>query len=835
MPTYSCRNMPVVQEFMDNDAFMRGLMGPVGSGKSSACVMEVIQRALKQKRGPDGIRKSRWAVIRNCYDDQTEILTEKRGWQFFADLQPEDKVATLHDGERLKFEIPSDYYQAPYEGEMIGLYAEGIDLLVTPEHKLWVTKTSGRDRRQTPYRHEIAESCYGMIDWRMKRDADWRGGTDRYSLDFYEFLGLWFADGYAGVYRYPDREDRVSPHRRMAIVQRRHIDYTREVLSKAEIVWTEMPRDDGSIYFRISLAYRQMKELGEELAALGVSAQKHLPLWIKESTPEALRRFIRGYLMGDGIIRRHSGEVTQANTSSRQLADDIQEIAVRAGYVVNIRSFQHKLGFEGSVPPIIYFMTFITEKKYRPKTGSSWYRQNYNGTVYCVTVSSHVVYVRRRGVAVWSGQTQKELSDTTERTFLQWFPPHQFGIWTPSKHDYTINTLGGEGDEKAARIEIMFRALDRPDQIGDLLSLELTGAWVNEAREMPWAIIDALRARVGRYPAMRDGGASWYGIIMDTNPPDVDSEWFKFFEETDHTEAVAALAKVPGFEHMTVDRFRRLFKQPSGLSPRAENLPNLRDGYYQTESIGKSDEWIKIYVHGEYGFVMDGKAVWPEYKDEIHCPANRENWPKPNPMLPILRGWDSSGLTPACVFTQLTSRSQWIVFDEVIPPEMGASAITEAVIEHSARYYPGFEFWDVGDPAGAQRSPTDMRTFFDVIRARGIQIEPGIQTQEIRLESVRKPLRTLVEGRPQFVLHPRCKQLRRGMMGGYHYRRMKISGERYTMSPEKNQFSHVSEAMGYAATRMFGGALLSQQHGRYDNYNPGVAPGSMGRAVTTGY
>ncbi|MEN6455488.1 MAG: hypothetical protein ABFD10_14625, partial [Prolixibacteraceae bacterium] len=37
------------------------------SGKSSACVMEIIRRAHEQKASPDGIRRSRWAVVRNSY------------------------------------------------------------------------------------------------------------------------------------------------------------------------------------------------------------------------------------------------------------------------------------------------------------------------------------------------------------------------------------------------------------------------------------------------------------------------------------------------------------------------------------------------------------------------------------------------------------------------------------------------------------------------------------------------------------------------------------------------------------------------------------------------
>ena len=54
-----------IKLFMKDDSFLRGLRGPVGSGKSVACCIEVLRRALLQKPNDDGIKKSRWAVIRN--------------------------------------------------------------------------------------------------------------------------------------------------------------------------------------------------------------------------------------------------------------------------------------------------------------------------------------------------------------------------------------------------------------------------------------------------------------------------------------------------------------------------------------------------------------------------------------------------------------------------------------------------------------------------------------------------------------------------------------------------------------------------------------------------
>ena len=55
----------VLKDFMKDNSFFRGVRGPVGSGKSVACCVELFRRALEQKPNNEGIRKSRWCVIRN--------------------------------------------------------------------------------------------------------------------------------------------------------------------------------------------------------------------------------------------------------------------------------------------------------------------------------------------------------------------------------------------------------------------------------------------------------------------------------------------------------------------------------------------------------------------------------------------------------------------------------------------------------------------------------------------------------------------------------------------------------------------------------------------------
>lgn len=377
--------------------------------------------------------------------------------------------------------------------------------------------------------------------------------------------------------------------------------------------------------------------------------------------------------------------------------------------------------------------------------------------------------------------TYMQLRDTTEKTFFDWFPPDICGRWYSTFHDYKITCFPG------VEIDIMFRALDRPDQVGNLLSLELTGAWFNEAREIPWSVIDAMDARIGRYPAKKDGGCTWNGIIMDTNPPDTDSKWYNYFEEIKPSTA-------------------RLFKQPSGLSEFVENSVNLIDNYYLNLKQGKTEDYIKVYIDGQYGFVQDGKPVYPEYNDNIHCQEFELH-----PSAPIRRGWDF-GLTPSCVFSQLQPNGQWRIFDEIVSTRMGADALSDEVIKYTNLNYSTYEIEsDRGDPAGMSGSQTDEKSCFQILQAKGIDIETGEQSPSIRIESVKKPLCSMIDGTPGLLVHPRCKMVRKGFHGKYRFRRIQVSFERYSDSPEKNEYSHCHDALQYDATGIFKDLLTSSK------------------------
>ena len=368
--------------------------------------------------------------------------------------------------------------------------------------------------------------------------------------------------------------------------------------------------------------------------------------------------------------------------------------------------------------------------------------------------------------------TYPELKTTTIKTWHQWFP-REMGAWQdegPPTH-----VIRGDGLD----MEVMFLALDRPDDVRKLLSLELTGAWVNEARETPKAIVDGLTGRVGRYPA-GGGNKGWSGVILDTNPPDTDHWWYKLAEENCPAEF-------------------KFFRQPAGDGPDAENLSNLPDGYYHRASLGKEPEWVKVYVRGEYGFVQDGKPVYPEFRERLHF-ADVEAVPK----WPVHIGLDF-GLTPAAVFGQLSPTGAWRWIDEFVCEYAGAKQFAALLAAKIKRDFPQFTIGGItGDPSGADGSPADSEmTVFDIMNAElsksNMRAVPAPSNDfTLRREAVSVAMSRIIDGEAGLVIGPKCVQTRKAMAGGYRYKRVQVTGaDRFHDKPDKNSFSHPAEAGQY--------------------------------------
>src|SRR5262252_3676146 len=70
-----------IGRFMRSNAFGRILAGPVGSGKTTGCIMEVLRRCIEQAPAEDGIRYTRWAFVRQTLKQLKDtILKDLQAW-----------------------------------------------------------------------------------------------------------------------------------------------------------------------------------------------------------------------------------------------------------------------------------------------------------------------------------------------------------------------------------------------------------------------------------------------------------------------------------------------------------------------------------------------------------------------------------------------------------------------------------------------------------------------------------------------------------------------------------------------------------------------------------
>jgi len=72
---------PTLATFMKSESFGRIAAGPVGSGKTTACLIEILRRSMAQAKAPDGYRYTRWAVVRQTLKQLKDtVLKDAQSW-----------------------------------------------------------------------------------------------------------------------------------------------------------------------------------------------------------------------------------------------------------------------------------------------------------------------------------------------------------------------------------------------------------------------------------------------------------------------------------------------------------------------------------------------------------------------------------------------------------------------------------------------------------------------------------------------------------------------------------------------------------------------------------
>ena len=332
-----------------------------------------------------------------CYDDNTEVLTS-HGWVPWPQVTGKERFVTLSPDGRIVYQYAQRLVRRVHHGPMVRVKTCHVDLLVTPEHRMWAK------RRRQPHREQW--SLVPAIDLFSACHRLALGGG-RWSAEFpltfppawFSLLGLFIGNGNSVGYGAPTF----------------HLRKSREI--GALYQWA------GELGFNVQRTKDRFFVAADEDFRLfakkcyDIDRQKIIPGEILECSAEALRALLAGLMASDGSVSESGKQVY--TTTSQRLADQIQEVALKTGTTARIKTrYTHDLGHYGTKP--VHIATIFRSRNLLPRIG--WTITNrkrevtiedYRGEVHCVTVPNGTLYVRRNGKALWSGNSPFEHNSMT--------------------------------------------------------------------------------------------------------------------------------------------------------------------------------------------------------------------------------------------------------------------------------------------------------------------------------------------------------------------------------------------------------------------------------------
>ena len=383
----------------------------------------LLFRTKPAKGNPEGESILRHAYT--CHSDDTDVLT-RSGWKSITEITLDDSVATLNpETNELFYQQPTELYSYPYHGEMVHVSSRFLDMLITPNHNVWVRHAHTDEWKM----EEVADV---PVTAHYKRDADWSGEEREYFTlpaitvqnggfggerehpdkeipmdDWLRFFGIWIAEGHTYRGKTGKRQAVVS------ITQKRSGSQFEDIQTWVNALGFKVQANDRHdheyaddiVNLRISSL-----QLYEYLKQFGKSHDKFVPQFIKELPPRQIRIFLDAYYAGDGTYgttKRHDHDADRdyrrtpySFTVSKRLADDISELILKVGNCPSL-AWKKGNGFGAGI--------WRTTEGKRFANGcrpSKYELVDYHGDVYCLTVPKHhLIYTRRNGKSCWGGNS----------------------------------------------------------------------------------------------------------------------------------------------------------------------------------------------------------------------------------------------------------------------------------------------------------------------------------------------------------------------------------------------------------------------------------------------
>jgi flavin-dependent thymidylate synthase len=360
---------------------------------------KLCYRAWKPGLNPNvtKVRNDQAAYIRNildsghgCYDAETDVLTE-RGWVAWPDVKSTDRFATRTASGQLEYHYATKLVAYKHKGSMYRVDARGVDLLVTPDHKMLACPTTTKHGRKKQDYALIPATELGERSHAYIKTATWSGGAEVITPDEAAMLGFAIGDGYF--------EKGLQFHLRRP----RKIKWLRE--RAAALGWSLRENDD---HYNVTVPEDLLKLFAGIYTSEG---EKQIPPGLlTEASKPVLQGLLDGLMESDG----HRGRTGNSyDTTSDVLAGQFLHLALAVGKAANICYRREDRSNSFGNKPLTRLSLIGRElrpeiNKFEGGTGRGYIVPEWEGYVYCAEVPNHTLYVRRNGKTVWSGNSVLE-------------------------------------------------------------------------------------------------------------------------------------------------------------------------------------------------------------------------------------------------------------------------------------------------------------------------------------------------------------------------------------------------------------------------------------------
>lgn len=331
----------------------------------------------------------------NCYDKETEVLTNE-GWKLFSDLNQNEFVYTIDPNTKQpEWQKPIEYYKKYHDGDMVYIHNNTNSLLVTPDHNLLYHSTKNKQLRFRPASEFNTDTfMYGGTEWKGQTPEYIEIAGQKVKSELYcKLMAYWLADG--------SMHDKHS----IKIAQQNNEWMLKELDGLPFNVWHDKNK----------LVIRNGNKLVDYFKKFGTCTTKHIPEEVKTLSSDLIKVFLNAYAHTDGYIHKNasldgykSNYNTQLFTTSEQMAADLGELALKAGFRPSYykqKSKGRQIQFKNGLYTINNDMWIINLNR-MTQTGCTMKKEviHYSDFVYCVEVPKyHTLLVRRKGKVLWCG------------------------------------------------------------------------------------------------------------------------------------------------------------------------------------------------------------------------------------------------------------------------------------------------------------------------------------------------------------------------------------------------------------------------------------------------